>query len=74
MIAHSIQISELIPDTFVRIILNTGKQIYGFILDSTSEYEQMVVVSRPDSTENLNEMSFETIDTNTVLSIDPYMK
>ena len=74
MIAHSIQISELLPDSFVQIVLNTGTRKYGYIQNSTPINEQVLLVSRPESTDNFNEMSFETIDAKTVASIDPYMK
>lgn len=74
MIAHSIQISELLPDSFVQIILNTGTRKYGYIQDTAPVNEQVLLVSRPDSTEDFSEMSFETIDAKTVASIDPYMK
>lgn len=74
MITHSIQISDLLPETFVKIILNNGKRKYGFLFSSTSQDEQLVFVSRPDATENVNDMSIEMIDAITVASIDPYMK
>jgi len=74
MITHSIQISELLPDSFVKIILNTGKHKYGYIQNSGPLDNQVLLFSRPDSTENFNEMSFEMIDSETVVSIDSLMK
>ena len=74
MIAHSIQISELLPDTFVKIILNNGKHKYGFLLNSTEKEESLLMVSRPDNADDLNSMSFESIDASSIYSIDPYLK
>lgn len=74
MIAHSIQISELLPDSFVKIILNTGKHKYGYIQNSAPMDNQVLLFSSPDSTKNFNEMSFEMIDSETVVSIDSFMK
>jgi len=74
MIAHSIQIAELLPNSFVKIILNSGLHKYGFIQNSSCWENQLLIVSRPDSTEDFSKMSFETIDANTVVSVDPYLK
>ncbi len=74
MIAHSIQLSELLPDFFVKIIFNTGVHKYCFIQNSFSCEDQLLVVSKTTADDSFSEMVFETIDTKTVASIDPYMK
>ena len=69
---NTMQFSELLPDTFVKVILNNGKHKYGFLLDSNAE--QMLIVTDPNYRDDFNAMSFEKLDTNAILSIDPFMK
>lgn len=47
MIAHSIQISELLPDSFVKIILNTGKHKYGYIQNPAPSDSQVLLFRVP---------------------------
>jgi len=63
MIAHSVQISEVVPETFVKIVLNNGKHRYGYLIKSDNK-----------QTEIFNDLKIESFDPETVLSIDPFMK
>lgn len=74
MITHSIQISELLPDTFVKIILNSGKHLYGFLHTSGWDEEAVLVTSNVTDPGGASEIHVETIDTKNVLSIDPFLK
>lgn len=74
MISHSIQISELLPDSFVKIILNTGKHKYGYIQNPAPIDNRVQLFLHPDSCEKSNKASFEMIDVELVVSIDSLMK
>ena len=75
MYTESVQISELIPDTFVRVVLNNGKHKYGYMLNTSKEADDhTVVVAMQSPFDSFNEVVFEKLDTRSIVSIDPFMK
>ena len=74
MIATSIQINDLLPDTFVKVLLNNGRQKFGFLLNDHQSQDQLVLMSGLETNDRLGDISIDAIDMNSVISIDPYMK
>lgn len=74
MIAHSIQLADLLPDTFVKVLLNNGRQKFGFLLNPESTGNQLLLVSGLEKRDSLGDVSIDAIEMDNILSVDAYMR
>lgn len=73
MIAFSTQISEVVPNVFVKVMMNSGRSKYGYVYDTEIKENSFALVSANKS-DSIFPMDIEIIDTNMVVSIDPYLR
>ena len=61
MYTNAVEISELIPETFVKVILSNGQHKYGFILASAAAEDRTVLVTGGHSRSSRTDVEFEEI-------------
>jgi hypothetical protein len=74
MIAHSVQLTELMPSTFVKVLLNNGIRKFGFLLNPETVSKELLLVSGLEKRDSLGDVSIEAIEMDKVISIDAHMR
>ena len=74
MYTNAVQISDLVPETFVRIVMSNGQYKYGFMLTGNEQEDKTILVTGGNSRSSKEELAFEELDMHSIVSIDPFMK
>ena len=74
MYTNAVQISDLVPETVVRILMSNGQFKYGFMLAGNEHDERTILVTGGNSRSSKEELAFEELDMRSIVSIDPFMK